>query len=184
MNSRKKRSFRGGVPFHLRESRGGVLPLLIVFILLAHSFPSKGSTASFSGSESFSRRPLDIDADRMEALAEGHRLLFYGNVEVRGGETRLFADEVEARIDPEGEVIRQLTAKGNVKLQQEGRVAYSEEALFEGGSNQIILFGHPELWWGESFIRGERIVVLLDENHVRVEKARGSIDASTFEKGE
>jgi lipopolysaccharide export system protein LptA len=154
----------------------------LCFILLGISFgEEEGRT--FLGAEGFSQFPIDIRSDQMEATAEQDRLLFSGNVHVAQGGLKLNADRVEVYVNLKNRMIQRLIAKGSVKLEQGDRVAYGEEAVFDGVLKEITLTGRPQLWQGRSFIQGDKIIVSLTQDRIRVQGAKASIDPVLFEKG-
>jgi lipopolysaccharide export system protein LptA len=70
--------------------------------------------------------------------------------------------------DATGELDR-VEAKGNVSLIQGERTALGEEAVFVRESNKVILTGNAVLKEGKNTIRGDRVIVFLNEDRGVVE---------------
>jgi lipopolysaccharide export system protein LptA len=120
-----------------------------------------------------SSEPIDIRSDRLEAHNKEHKVVFVGNVQARQKDVLIFADRLTTYYDKAGKEIERIIADGNVKITQADKVGTAEQAVFENMSRKISLYGDPHLWQGKDELRGEMIVVFLDEDRVLVDKARG-----------
>jgi lipopolysaccharide export system protein LptA len=127
--------------------------------------------------------PLEITSNKMEAFHEKNLVIFSGNACVTKGNTLLKADRIflyykkEADrknkvgvvdIGGSGELDR-VEAKGHVVLTQNNRTAFGEEAFYWKDSNKIILTGNALLKEGKNSIRGDRVIIFLNEDRGIVE---------------
>ncbi len=121
-----------------------------------------------------SRDPIDIKSDRLEAYNKERKVIFLGNVVARQRDTLIFADRLTALYEKDGKDVERILAEGNVRITQDEKVATSREAVFENITRRIVLTGDPHLWQGKDELHGEVITVLLDEDRVIVQQARGT----------
>ena len=61
---------------------------------------------------------------------------------------------------------------GNVRIVQLNRIVTGEKAVYFQNEQKIIVTGDPVLKEGENVIKGDRVVVLLDENKGIVESSK------------
>lgn len=128
--------------------------------------------------------PIEITSDRLDAYNEKKMVVFSGNVVAIQEDKTIYADTLniiyrkapEPRAGkktetPGGELDR-IEAVGNVRVVQLNRLVTGEKAVYYQGEQKIIVTGDPVLKEGESVIRGERVVVLLDENKGIVESSK------------
>jgi lipopolysaccharide export system protein LptA len=83
---------------------------------------------------------------------------------------------------PEGG-LKRITAEGNVRINQEDRIATGKKVVFYNAEQKIVLTGSPRVWQGDNLIAGNRIVVLLDEDRVVIEGGeKGRVSATIYPK--
>jgi lipopolysaccharide export system protein LptA len=130
-----------------------------------------------------SKEPIEIVSDRMDAFNEKKMVVFSGNAvatqgdkEIRSDRLLLYykkeagkKDKIGAKaIEGTGDLDK-IEAKGNVIVTQKARVATGEEAVYLQDSGQIIMTGHPTLRDGKNFIKGDKVIVFVNEDRGVVE---------------
>ena len=115
------------------------------------------------------RGPVTIEAKKVESYRAKNMVVFTGDVIVRQGDLFLYASRVEAYLGKGGKGIKRLRALGNVRIIQGERFGRCEEADYYSGEGIIVLKGNPQVWYGESTIAGDRIVIDLTKNTAEVE---------------
>jgi lipopolysaccharide export system protein LptA len=65
--------------------------------------------------------------------------------------------------------LEKIEAKGNVIVTQKARVATGDEAVYFQDSGQIIMTGNPTLRDGKNLIKGNKVVVFVNEDRGVVE---------------
>jgi lipopolysaccharide export system protein LptA len=127
------------------------------------------------GTESWDRNaPVDIHSEEMTVDFENHRIVFKGGVKVLQADFSLAAREVTAVFGKSAEDIMKIVAVGDVTIQKANKQAWGEQATYDRENATILLKGSPVLKQGRNFIKGEEILVRLDEDRMEV---KGGVQA-------
>jgi lipopolysaccharide export system protein LptA len=105
---------------------------------------------------------------------ENRRIVFKGDVKVVQSDFSLAASEVTAVFGKSAEDIRKIVAIGDVLIEKADKRAWGERATYDRGNATILLEGSPVLKQGRNFIKGEEILVRLDEDRMQV---KGGVQA-------
>jgi lipopolysaccharide export system protein LptA len=133
-----------------------------------------------------SDEPMEITSNRMEAFNENKLVVFSGNAMAKQGNKVLKADQLllyykkePDKKDKVGTIATERTgdlekveAKGKVSLTQGERVATGDDAIYYQDSAKIIMTGNAVLSEGKNSIKGDRVIVFLNEN-------RGVVESNT-----
>lgn len=129
---------------------------------------------SFSGST----EPVHLQANRLEFDYKERVLVYRGKVEVRQGDVALAAEEVSVALGPDAKMeIREVRARGNVRLTQGQRWAAAKEAVFDQAKRTAVLRGDAVLHDGRNQVRGERVTIFLDQKRSVVEGGSSRVQA-------
>jgi lipopolysaccharide export system protein LptA len=112
--------------------------------------------------------PVDIQSEEMTVDFEEHRIIFKGDVKVLQADFSLTAGQVTAVIGESADDIEKIVAVGDVMIQKADKTAWGEEATYSRENATIRLTGSPVLKQGRNFIKGEEILVRLDEDRMEV----------------
>lgn len=123
------------------------------------------------------REQIDITSDQMVADYKNASVTFRGHVKAVQCDLVLTADEITARYGEDGASISRITASGHVQVAQGERMARGEQAVFQGDERTITLVGNPVLAQGKSEIRGDKIIVFIDEGRMDIE---GGVNAVLY----
>ncbi len=118
------------------------------------------------------KEPLQVDADTLEVRGEDALVVFEGNVRARQGDLELEADRVEVTLEPGTRAIREVRARGNVRIRRGEVLATGERAAYDAARGVVVLEGNPKVWRGRDVVAGQRITLYLAENRSVVEGAR------------
>jgi lipopolysaccharide export system protein LptA len=128
-------------------------------------------------------QPIQIVSDRLDAYNEKKIVIFSGHAIATQGDKIIKADRLilhykdhpEKPQKPEikgmgaaGD-LDQVEAEGHVTITQTSRVVTGNYAIFYQDTQKIIMTGNAVMRDGKNVIRGDRIVVFLDENRGVVE---------------
>ncbi len=104
-----------------------------------------------------------ITSDRLTFDYENQFALFEGNVVVTDPEMKLTADRMNVTFDKKSEV-ESIDATGDVRIQQDDKVANAGEAVYNVKTGQIVLKGNPRVRRGNDLLQGDVITFWRDEN--------------------
>ncbi len=140
-----------------------LLSLLFAALLPVYAF------AGPEGAEGEIRpqKPITITSNTMEADRTGRLVVFRGDVVAKEDFT-LYCDELRIRYN-EAQEIKEIVAKGNVKIVQQDRTATSERAVYDRKKRTIVLTGRPEVYRCGDRVSGRKITVYLDTENAFVE---------------
>jgi lipopolysaccharide export system protein LptA len=130
-----------------------------------------------------SKEPIEIVSDRMDAFNEKKMVIFSGNAVATQGDKEIKSDRLilyykketgkkdktgVKAIEGTGD-LEKIEAKGNVIVTQKARVATGDEAVYFQNSGQIIMTGNPTLRDGKNLIKGNKVIVFVNEDRGVVE---------------
>jgi lipopolysaccharide export system protein LptA len=175
----------------LRNSRAVVIGLGAILVLFSANEASAVQAASlFTGFQSKSDDPIQVDAGQLEISEEGDERIsvFSGNVIVRRGDTvltaktiRIFSDLKDDR--PKNQAFSRIEANGNVKVTSGEQTITGSKVVFDMGSQTITMSGTVVMKQGANVITGDRLVVDLVSGKARVEQAAGKPIRGVFTPG-
>lgn len=142
-------------------------------------------------------QPIQIVSDRMDAYNEKKMVVFSGNAVATQGariiraerltlyyrEDQKTAGRSTAGVEGTGN-LEKVEAKGRVTITEGDRIVTGEEAVFEQDAQKITMTGGAVLREGANIIRGDRIVVFLNENRGLVESVENRRVTATIYPGE
>lgn len=167
-----------------------VLPCFIVTILLGALFSTPCLVFAQDILQEMKGKggPIEITSDRLDAYNEKKMVVFSGNVVATQQDKTIYADALnifykkepgsqsksQAKKKPEtaGGELDRIEAVGNVRIVQQNRLVTGQKAVYLQNEQKIIVTGDPVLKEGENVIKGDRVVVLLDENKGIVESSK------------
>jgi lipopolysaccharide export system protein LptA len=128
-------------------------------------------------------QPIQIVSDRLEVFNDKRMVVFSGNAVATQGERTIrserlilyYKEKTDGPSKPGAEGMKDLErveAKGGVTITEGERIVTGEEAIFEQATQIITVTGNPVLREGENVIRGNRVIVFLEENRGVVESAK------------
>jgi lipopolysaccharide export system protein LptA len=138
-------------------------------------------------------QPIQVDSDRLDAYNSKRMVVFSGNVVAVQGLRTMRADRLTiyykddkktsagSAVSQEGYGnIEKMEAKGDVSVNEGERVATADEALFEQDAQKITMTGNAVLKEGENIIKGNRVIVFLEEDRGVVESGENKRVTATI----
>jgi len=127
--------------------------------------------------------PTKITSDKMHYDPSGKQVVFTGNVRVEHAEFLLFADTITVffpqtpgrdKVDTgllaaDPGRIERIIARGNVRLEREGKTGRCEKAVYLVEQGLLTMEGNPVLQDGENKISGKVVKFYLKDNRSEVE---------------
>ena len=130
-----------------------------------------------------SKEPIEIVANRMDAYNDKKMVIFSGNAVATQGDREIKSDRLilyykkqagkkettgVKAMEGTGD-LEKIEAKGHVVVTQKERVATGDEAVYYQDSGQIIMTGNATLRDGKNTIKGDKVIVFVNENRGVVE---------------
>ena len=135
--------------------------------------------AAFSGFDTGSGEPIQIEADRLEVRDADKLAVYSGNVRVRQGVTLLEAPELRVFYSGEptaqgapGSQVSRIEAGPNVMVRSEDQTASGDRAVLDMTQDLVTMSGNVVLTQGPNVVRGERLVINLAAKQGRMEGGR------------
>jgi lipopolysaccharide export system protein LptA len=127
----------------------------------------------FSGFQSKSNDPVQVDAQLLEVFEEGKERisLFSGNVVVKRGDTTLRAASIRLHQDLQGksDAFTKIEAEGGISVRSKDQMLTGKAAVVDMKTNTIVVSGGVELSQGTNKLTGTRLVVDLATGRARIE---------------
>jgi lipopolysaccharide export system protein LptA len=157
--------------------------VLYVLVSLSIVFTVQAKDNTTKMNKINSKEPIEIVSDRMEAFNEKKLVIFSGNAVATQGDKEIKSDRLllyykketgkkekggAKEIEGTGD-LEKIEAKGNVIVTQKTRVATGEEAVYLQDSGQIIMTGNATLRDGKNLIKGDKVIVFVNEDRGVVE---------------
>jgi lipopolysaccharide export system protein LptA len=124
------------------------------------------------GVEKGAREPIVVTANRMEADKLGDTVTFLGDVVLKKEAMTMNADELLVYYDQPAKGVREIEARGNVVVTQEGRVALANHAVYYSAEEKIVLTGDARVIENENQVGGERITLFMRDERSIIEGGR------------
>jgi lipopolysaccharide export system protein LptA len=164
-------------------------------LLTASGLAGDLSGAAVQKTPAQKEQPIQIVSDRMEAFHDKRMVVFTGNAVATQGERTVRAERLTLfyKPKPDGqsrpgtggtEDIERIEAKQNVRITEGERVVTGDEALFDQQTQQMTVTGNAVLREGANVIRGDRVVVFLEENRGVVYSGKNNRVTATVYPGE
>lgn len=120
-----------------------------------------------SGASTNALQETRITSARIEFDYKEFVAVFDENVRVENPQFFIAADRVVVFMEGTNQ-LRQIMALGNVTLTNEQRNAACDKAVYTRQSGQIVMTGSATLQRGGDFVRGDKIVIWLDDERMEV----------------
>ena len=138
-------------------------PLLVAALFLMAAAPDPAAL------EKEKREPIVVTSDRMEADELGSTVTFIGGVTLKKETLTLTADRLVVYYDTKDKGVREIEARDNVVVRQDGRVAMANKAVYYSKDEKIVLTGEPRIIENENQLGGERITLFMRSDRSIVE---------------
>lgn len=144
--------------------------LILLMAMFVSALPALAQTAT----PDFSREPIQITADRLEADDAVHRVTFLGDVVARQGDVVIYAQQMDVLYQEETREVERVEAFRDVRIVQGTKVATGDKGVFYRAEGRLVLTGSPRVHQGEDFVEGDEVTVFLNEERSIVSSEGGS----------
>ncbi|MFH0926150.1 MAG: lipopolysaccharide transport periplasmic protein LptA [bacterium] len=112
------------------------------------------------------KEKIQINSDQVELNNKNHTAIYTGNVIIIKAEAKLYAKKMTTYLGEKNDAILRIEAEGNVRFEYQDKKISSDKAIYYNDLRKILLIGNPVLFQGDTNIRAEEIVYLMDEDRV------------------
>jgi lipopolysaccharide export system protein LptA len=110
-----------------------------------------------------SNLPITVKSNEMTADNKGKKAIFSGKVIAKQGDVTIYSDKlIVSYADISGEVDK-VEAIGSVRIIQQNRTGFAEQAVYDSHNGRIVLSGAPRVEQGGDRISGKVITYYLDD---------------------
>lgn len=135
----------------------------IISIIFCHLFLVTVAFAAPPVHKDRSKLPITIKSNEMNADNKGKTAIFTGKVVAKQGDIIIFSDKLVVNYADKSESVEKIEATGNVRIVQEDRTGFADQAVYESNSGRIILTGTPRVVQGSDSISGKVITYYVDD---------------------
>ena len=122
---------------------------------------------------------VEVEADQMEIIDAEHKTIFTGNVistrpseTIRADQMVVTSSEIKQTDGTTKSVTDRVDAQGNVTIKTKNQTITGGKAIFHIQENTLEVVGNVHVTQGTSNVRGEKLTVDLDTNHLQMSGGR------------
>ncbi len=140
------------------------LSLLLLFFAL--------TTFAYASPEDAEGREIVITSVSLVVDSHTSSALFEGSVVAKIDQLTIYSDSMKVTYSSTEKKVVEVNAIGNVRVHNEGKVIFSDEANYISEEEKIVFTGAPKFAEGENIITGTRIIYFLNDDRAVVEDSR------------
>lgn len=118
------------------------------------------------------KTPIVITSQTLTADNKNKTAVFKGSVVAKTDDLTIHSDKMTVFYDDPGSKIDKIHATGNVKVYNNEKVIFSQEAVYFDNEDKIIFTGNPKVVEGENYITGRQIIFYLKDNRAVIDESR------------
>ncbi len=133
--------------------------LVFVWCLLSAS----AVTAASPAHKDRSNLPITVKSNEMSADNKGKTAIFSGKVVAKQGDVTIFSDKLVVSYADKDKEVEKVEALGNVRIVQQNRTGFADQAVYDSRNGRIVLTGSPRVVQGGDSITGKVITYYVDD---------------------
>lgn len=138
--------------------------ICIILICLCCPIPASAASAAATSHKDRSSLPITVKSNEMNADNKGKTAIFFGKVVAKQGDITIFSDKLVVSYADKGGEVDKVEAFGNVRIVQQNRTGFSEQAVYDSRTGRIVLTGTPRVVQGGDSISGKVITYYVDDD--------------------
>ena len=166
--------------------------LLVLLVLFCFAGGTEGICKEAKNTKKKPSQAIRITSDKMEAFDQKGTVVFTGNVVAKKGNLTIYADRLEVFYDQvktadnkKKRRLKKIVFMGHLKIVQGRRKATAKEAIYYKPQEKIVLLKNAQVWDGPNTIKGDKIVLYVNENRSVVESSgKDRVEAVVFSEGD
>jgi lipopolysaccharide export system protein LptA len=136
----------------------------IIVICLWSLLPVSAFSDATSVHKDRSDLPITVKSNEMTTDNKAKTAIFSGKVVAKQGDVTIFSDKlVVSYSDKKGDV-EKVEAFGSVRIVQQNRTGFADQAVYESSNGRIVLSGSPRIEQGSNSVRGKVITYYVDDD--------------------
>ena len=140
------------------------IPLLLLILAL--------TTFAYASSEDAEGREVVITSVSLEVDSHTNSALFEGSVVAKIDQLTIYSDSMKVTYSSTDKKVIEVNAIGNVRVHNEGKAIFSDEAKYISEEEKIVFTGAPKVTEGENLIIGTKIMYFINDDRAVVEGSR------------
>jgi lipopolysaccharide export system protein LptA len=140
------------------------ISLLLLFFAL--------TTFAYASPEDAEGREIVITSVSLVVDSHINSALFEGSVVAKIDQLTIYSDSMKVTYSSTEKKVVEVNAIGNVRVHNEGKAIFSDEAKYISEEEKIVFTGAPKVAEGENIITGTRIIYFLNDDRAVVEGSR------------
>lgn len=136
----------------------------ISILLFCVWLPALASAAPAAvSSKDRSTLPITVKSNEMNADNKGKTAVFIGKVVAKQGDVTIFSDKLVVSYAEKGGDVEKVEAFGNVRIIQQNRTGFSDQAVYEARIGRIVMTGSPRVVQHGDSVTGKVITYYVDD---------------------
>ena len=111
-----------------------------------------------------SNMPISVKSNEMTADNKGKTAIFSGKVVAKQGDITIFSDKLVVNYADKNGEVEKVEAIGNVRIVQQNRIGFADNAVYDSHNGRIVLTGTPRVVQGGDSISGKVITYYVDDD--------------------
>jgi lipopolysaccharide export system protein LptA len=100
----------------------------------------------------------------MTADNKGKTAVFSGKVIAKQGDITIFSDKLVVNYAAKKNEVEKVEAIGNVRIVQQNRTGFADQAVYDSRNGQVVLTGMPRVVQGGDSVSGKVITYYVDDD--------------------
>lgn len=142
--------------------------LCTTLIVLWCLFPASTVPAATPVHKDRSSLPITIKSNEMTADNKGKTAVFSGKVVAKQGDITIFSDKLIVSYADKAGDVEKVEALGNVRIVQQNRTGFADQAVYDSLNGRIVLTGSPRVVQGSDSISGKVVTYFVDDDKSEV----------------
>ncbi len=165
---KRVRSWEDKKVIMLNFSISQLLIFCLLFTDVSFAGEKKVAAPPSSALSAVESQPITITSNNMEARKKENLVIFRGDVVAQQKDYTLYSRELHVYY-ADGQEIKEMIAIGDVRIVQSDKVATGEKAVYTKVNRAVVLTGNPQVEQDCDVVKGEKIIMYLDEDKSVVE---------------
>jgi lipopolysaccharide export system protein LptA len=136
----------------------------MMLICLCCLLPVSAITAAVPGHKDRSSLPITVKSNELTTDNKEKTAIFSGKVVAKQGDMTIFSDKLVVNYSDKNEEVEKVEALGNVRIVQQNRTGFADQAVYDRRNGRIVLTGNPRVVQGGDSISGKVITYYVDDD--------------------